>query len=628
MCGIVGYVGPKKTQEILIDGLERLEYRGYDSAGIALFPKAGLSSNKEVVIRRCVGRVVKLKDAMKEVHEDFMQGIAHTRWATHGVPSETNAHPHRAGRVYLVHNGIIENYIEIKEELLKDGNTFESQTDTEVFAHLIERELKKVLNGKDFDALSLQDKTKISLEALRNSTQLVEGHYAVLLMIAGMEGVLLGVQAGAPLVTAQSKDSLYVGSDLQALLSYTNQMHFMPMKSIFCGTVDTMSFYDFDLKKKEIPATQIDWSPDKIAKGGYEHFMLKEIYEQSAVVADTLSGRLPGDDHGFVWDFPERHTALWKNVERVVLVACGTAYYAAMTAKYFFEKWAKIPVEVDLASEFRYRNPVLDSKTIVGVITQSGETADTLAALRLALEQKVKTFAVCNVPASSIAREAGMTYPTKAGPEIGVASTKAFTTQLTILSALAQDLGRAKGTNPNWRENAEDMAKLPHFIEAILADSEKFLKLGATLERFKTLLVVGRGNMYPIALEGALKIKEISYRHAEGYAAGELKHGPIALIDSNTCAIVMSPKDELSSKSLSNLQEMKARNGWIIGVGEEKHDSFKAACNEFLSLPEAPLSLAPMLYVIPLQLMAYGLAKKLGCDIDKPRNLAKSVTVE
>ncbi len=624
MCGIVGYVGPQKIEEVLVDGLERLEYRGYDSAGVALLPKLG----NEVVIKRCVGRVASLKEALKGVSGDFQQGIAHTRWATHGVPSETNAHPHRAGRVYLVHNGIIENYLEIKEELQKDGNTFESQTDTEVFAHLIEKELKKVLAGKDFDSLNTDHKTQSCLLAMRNAAHLVEGHYAVLIMVAGLEGVLMGVQAGAPLVTARDDHALYVGSDLQAILSYSSHMNFLPPKSIFVGSKEKLNFYDFDLNPKEIPQTKIDWSPDKIAKGGFERYMLKEIFEQSAVVADTLSGRLPGDDYGFIWDFPEEHKALWKNVDRIILVACGTAYYAALTAKYYFEKWAKIPVEVDLASEFRYRSPVLTPNTVVGVVSQSGETADTLSALRLALDQKVKTFAVCNVPGSSMSREANLTYPTKAGPEIGVASTKAFTTQLTILSALAQDLGRLRGTLPQWRECAEHMAKLPHLMETILAESEKFLELGATLDRFKTILVVGRGLMYPIALEGALKIKEISYRHAEGYAAGELKHGPIALIDSNTCAIVLNPRDELSSKSLANLQEMKARNGWIIGVGEKGHKQFENECNDFLSMPEIPNELSPMLYVIPMQLLAYGLARKLGCDIDKPRNLAKSVTVE
>jgi len=624
MCGIVGYVGPKKIEEVLVDGLERLEYRGYDSAGVALLPPMG----QEVLIRRCVGRVVNLKESLKDLKGTFTQGIAHTRWATHGVPSEVNAHPHRAGRVFLVHNGIIENYLEIKEELSKDGNVFESQTDTEVFAHLIERERSKILAGKDFDSLGYEEKIQVCVKALKSAAHLVEGHYAVLLMVAGLEGVLMGVQAGAPLVTALDKGALYVASDLQAILSYANDMTFLPAGSIFVGDKNSVKFYDFELKPKEIESTRIDWSPDKIAKGGFEHFMLKEIFEQSVVMADTLSGRLPTDEHGFVWDFPKKHQALWKNVDRILLVACGTAYYAAMTAKYLFEKWAKIPVEVDLASEFRYRSPVMTPNTIMGVVSQSGETADTLAALRLALEQNIRTFAVCNVPASSIAREAGLTYPTKAGPEIGVASTKAFTTQLAILSALAQDIGRMNGNLPNWRECAEEMAKLPHCVEAVLAHSEKYLKLGASLERFKTLLIVGRGVMYPIALEAALKIKEISYRHAEGYAAGELKHGPIALIDSNTCAIVLSPRDELSAKSLSNLQEMKARSGWIIGVGEEGHDSFKNSCDEFVSLPHVPLALSPMLYVIPMQLMAYGLAKKLGCDIDKPRNLAKSVTVE
>lgn len=624
MCGIVGYVGSKKIDEVLVDGLERLEYRGYDSAGVALLPKVG----EDVLIKRCVGRVINLKESLKDIKGDFAQGIAHTRWATHGVPSEVNAHPHKAGKVFLVHNGIIENYLEIKAELVAAGDTFESQTDTEVFAHLIERERSKILAGKNFESLSYEEKIQICMKALQNSAHLVEGHYAVLLMVAGLEGVLMGVQNGAPLVTALDKGALYVASDLQAILSYASEMNFLPAKSIFVGDKNSLKFFDFDLNPKTVPLTKIDWSPDKIAKGGYEHYMLKEIFEQSVVMADTLSGRLPSEDHGFVWDFPQKHNMLWKDVERVVLVACGTAYYAALTAKYFFEKWAKIPVDVDLASEFRYRNPIFTPGTVMGVVSQSGETADTLAALRLALENNVRTFAVCNVPASSIAREASLTYPTKAGPEIGVASTKAFTTQLTILSALAQDLGRLRGTLANWKEVAEEMAKLPHCVESVLANSAKYLALGATLERFKTLLIVGRGFMYPIALEAALKIKEISYRHAEGYAAGELKHGPIALIDETTCAIVLSPKDDLSAKSLSNLQEMKARKGWIIGVGEEGHDSFKNECDEYVALPHVPNALSPMLYVIPTQLMAYGLAKKLGCDIDKPRNLAKSVTVE
>jgi glucosamine--fructose-6-phosphate aminotransferase (isomerizing) len=624
MCGIVGYVGPKNVSDVLIGGLERLEYRGYDSAGVALMPQ----SKEDVLIKRCVGRVSALKEALQSVKGHFAQGIAHTRWATHGVPSEVNAHPHKAGRTFLVHNGIIENYLEIKEELQRQGQEFESQTDTEVFAHLIENIRYKLLAGRDFESLSLPEKISNVLESLKLGTQKVEGHYAILVMVAGLEGHLFGVQAGAPLVAGKMIDSLYIGSDLQALLPHLSDMHFLPAKTIFAGYVNHLDFYDFDLKKKEIPVSRIDWSPDKIAKGGFDHFMLKEIYEQPSVVADTLSGRLPTEELGFIWDDLEKHRELWKNVDRLHFVACGTAYYAALTAKYFFEKWARIPVEVDLASEFRYRNPVLTKNTIVGVVSQSGETADTLAALRLALDEKVKTFAICNVPGSSISREANVNYQTKAGPEIGVASTKAFSTQLAILSALAQDVARMRGTLVNWQHEAEALARVPLLLEQVLTQSKAYLDLGASLERFKTILVVGRGLMYPISLEGALKIKEISYRHAEGYAAGELKHGPIALIDSSTCAIVLNPKDDVSAKTLSNLQEIKARSGWIIGLGVEKHDAFRKECNEYLALPEADWSLSPMLYVVPLQLMAYGLAKQLGCDIDKPRNLAKSVTVE
>ena len=628
MCGIVGYVGTKIVQDVLVDGLERLEYRGYDSAGVALLSDNTSKAGADVVIRRCVGRVAGLKESLKDLTGTFKQGIAHTRWATHGVPSEVNAHPHKAGRVFVVHNGIIENYLAIKHELMAIGDTFESQTDTEVFAHLIERERVKLLSGRDFESLSKKEKISLSLEALKNSAHLVEGHYAVLVMVAGLEGVLMGIQNGAPLVASATKDALYVASDLQAILSYVNEMNFLPNKAIFCGEVGELKFFDLNLNPIEVVKTKIDWTADKIAKGGFENFMLKEIFEQPSVVADTLSGKLPSDESGFLWDFPEEHEKLWKNTERLVLVACGTAYYAAMTAKYFFERWARIPVEIDLASEFRYRKPVLDSKTIVGVISQSGETADTLAALRLAKEVGQKTFAICNVPASSISREVDYNYPTKAGPEIGVASTKAFMTQITLLSALAQDVGRLKGTSDTWKSESESLAHLPILLEKVLADSKVLLDMGATLERFKTLLVVGRGLMYPIALEGALKIKEISYRHAEGYAAGELKHGPIALIDSKTCAIVLSPKDELSQKTLANLQEIKARSGWIIGIGETGHTDLKNECNEFFGMPKVPTALTPMMYVLPLQLLAYGLAKQLGCDIDKPRNLAKSVTVE
>ena len=632
MCGIVGYVGRGNVREILIEGLERLEYRGYDSAGIALNP----TDHGEILVRRCVGRVGNLKNQLAEdpkiIKTTYTQGIAHTRWATHGVPSEVNAHPHRAGKIYVVHNGIIENYLELKQVLEKSGVHFDSVTDTEVFAQLIESERAVALGNRDFESLSPADRVQVVLTALKNAAGRVEGHYAVLVMVRGLEGSLFGIQAGAPLVVANPPGELLVASDLQAVLPHLNEMKFLPSESIFWADQTSVKIFDFDLAEKDIPKTKIDWSPDKIAKGGFEHFMLKEIFEQSEVVADTLSGRLPTSDQGFLWDVPEGkktlHLDLWSQTDRLILVACGTAYYAAMVAKYFFERWTRIPVEVDLASEFRYRQPIFSPGTLVGVVSQSGETADTLAALKLVKENSVRNFSVCNVPGSSVTREAQLNYPTKAGPEIGVASTKAFTTQLTILAALAQDVGRMRGTLTNWREEAETLARLPVLIDEVLAHSEEFLKLGKSLERFKTLLLMGRGVMYPIALEGALKIKEISYRHAEGYAAGELKHGPIALIDTDICAIVLCPSDELARKTLSNLQEIKSRKGWIVGIGDRKYDEFRSQCDEYLSMPTAPFGIAPMLYVLPLQLAAYGLARQLGCDIDKPRNLAKSVTVE
>jgi glucosamine--fructose-6-phosphate aminotransferase (isomerizing) len=627
MCGIVGYAGSQSAKNILIQGLKSLEYRGYDSAGVALYDQ----SQKDFWIRRSVGRVAQLEESTQKEGELPQQGIAHTRWATHGVPSEINAHPHRVGRVVLVHNGIIENHAQLKKDLLAQNLKFVSQTDTEVFAQLLNLEIQNYSKSQNFDLLNTIEKTKIVLEAIREASRKTEGHYSVLFMVNGIENIEFALHRGAPLVTGLSSKGFHIASDLQALLPYTQQLHFMSPHQLLVASPEQLKFYNIEsLAEISVPLENIQWTADKVEKEGFEHFMLKEIHQQPMTVADTLSGRLPLANHEtFIWDHPKAHEALWKNVKRLYLVACGTAYHAALVGKYYFENYARIPVEVDLASEFRYRSPILEAGTVVGVISQSGETADTLAALRLANEMGVSTFSICNVPGSTIMRESQFQYSTKAGPEIGVASTKAFTGQLTLLCALALDVAKLRGNkDPLVEEAVDSLSRLPHDLEITLQQDETFRKIGASLANKRTILFIGRGTMYPIALEGALKLKEITYRHAEGYAAGELKHGPIAMVDENLVAIVLGPTEKLLQKTLSNLEEIRSRRGIIIGVGESDNEDFIELCDEYIKVPRCSWATAPIIYNIPLQLISYGLAQHLGLDIDKPRNLAKSVTVE
>jgi glucosamine--fructose-6-phosphate aminotransferase (isomerizing) len=615
MCGIVGYVGQKQVKPILLDGLKRLEYRGYDSAGFALASKD--LNDPEFIIKRNAGPVQGLVDSSLSIGLSETQGIAHTRWATHGAPNETNAHPHRAGDLVLVHNGIIENYSELKELLLKAQVKFSSQTDTEVFAQLIEfhrRELRQKHPTETHES--------ILLSAMKKAISEVTGHYAILLMSKSIPNKIFGIQNGAPLVISKLKDGVLIASDIQAIIPYSNEVCFLPKGEIFIAEENQIIANHLKFEK-------IDWTADKVEKDGFESFMLKEIFQQPMVVADTLSGRLPLDQKSpFIWDNQNSHEVLWKNVSRLYLIACGTSYHAAMTAKYYFEKWAKLDCQVDIASEFRYRNPVFQPGTVVGVISQSGETADTLAALRLANEARVSTFSICNVPSSTISRESSFHYPTKAGPEIGVASTKAFTAQLTALCALALDVGRLRGVLSADSESFQALARLPHDLDRILGQSESFLKIGETLQEQRIILFVGRGTMYPIALEGALKFKELTYLPSEGFAAGELKHGPIAYIDPKVSIITLAPRDELYTKTISNLEEIRARGGHIIAIGTEGDTEIAKVADEFIGLPEASWGTQPILSVIPLQLLAYGCARALGRNIDKPRNLAKSVTVE
>jgi glucosamine--fructose-6-phosphate aminotransferase (isomerizing) len=624
MCGIVGYVGSRLAKEVLLEGLNRLEYRGYDSAGMALYSE----SKKDFVTRRSVGAVASLEALASDIGLSETQGIAHTRWATHGVPSEANAHPHRTGQIVLVHNGIIENHAELKARFLAKGIQFLSQTDTEVFAWLLESHRESLVreSKKGFSELSRAEQKQIVLRALASAAAEVEGHFAVVFMVLELPGVLFGLQKGAPLIGGLAKGESFLASDIQAVLRYTREVVYFPVGSVVVADVSGFEFFSIEtLKPIQLERETIAWGADQIAKDGFDHFMQKEIFQQPMVVADTLSGRLPTDAaKGFLWDDVSAHKALWKDVKKIHLIACGTAYHAALVAKYMIERWARIPVETDFASEFRYRQPVFEKGAVVGVISQSGETADTLAALRLANEAGLPTFSICNVPKSTIARESRYQYPTQAGPEIGVASTKAFTAQLTVIAALAQDLALLQG-----RPVVDlPLSRLPHDMEAVLARSDEFEKIGASLKDNKTILFVGRGVMYPIALEGALKLKEITYRHAEGYAAGELKHGPIALVDRDLAAIVLAPTDELLHKTLSNLEEIRSRGAKIIGVGSHDNDSFRKLCDHYIPMPNIPWGLTPLIYVLPLQLISYGLARALDCSIDKPRNLAKSVTVE
>ncbi len=614
MCGIVGYVGQKQALPILLDGLMRLEYRGYDSAGFALYSKDHFE------IKRNAGPVQGLIDLTQDCGKTETQGIAHTRWATHGAPNETNAHPHRAGEIVLVHNGIIENYSQIKEYLSKEGVQFSSQTDTEVFAQLIEFRRKEIAKKNP-----TQSAESTLLQSMKKAIDEVEGHYAIVLMALGIPGKLFGIQNGAPLVVSKLKDGALIASDIQAIIPYHNEVCFLPKGEIFIADKD--GFHAKGLKFETI-----DWTADKVEKNGFESFMLKEIFQQPMVVADTLTGRLPLDQKSpFMWDHQKAHEVLWKNVKRLYLVACGTSSHAAMAAKYYFERWARLDCQVDIASEFRYRDPVFEPGTVVGVISQSGETADTLAALRLANDAGASTFSICNVPNSTIARESSFQYPTKAGPEIGVASTKAFTAQLTMLCALALDVGRLRGiqqTKDSAQKSFHGLARLPQDLDQVLSQSEAFIKIGEKLKNQRIILFVGRGTMYPIALEGALKFKELTYLPAEGFAAGELKHGPIAYIDPDVSIITLAPKDEWYSKTISNLEEIRARGGHIIAIGTEGDTEIQKISNEFIGLPKSAWGTQPILSVIPLQLLAYGCAKALGRNIDKPRNLAKSVTVE
>lgn len=609
MCGIVGYIGEQEATPIIFEGLRKLEYRGYDSAGIATLQPDGIA------VRRSEGKLLNLEKLLREQPLAGSIGIGHTRWATHGRPSETNAHPHRAGSIVVVHNGIIENYLGLKEQLQAAGHEFSSQTDTEVIAHLVEERLK---TAGSFEV------------AVRTALQELQGAFAVCILCKDQPDTLIAAKVGSPMVVGLGQGEFFVASDIPAILAHTREMVFMEDGELAVFNGQTARFSTIAGAPLEKKARHIDWSPLMAEKGGYKHFMLKEIHEQPRAVRDTIAGRLL-EQQGDVYleDLGYADAAL-QTVQRMVIVACGTSWHAALTGKFLIEGHCRIPVEIDIASEFRYRNPVIDEKTLVMVISQSGETADTLAALREARKLGAMNLAICNVLDSSIARDAAGVIYTHAGPEIGVASTKAFVTQLTALYLFTIRLGRAIGrlSVTEGQQMIADLKKVPELLEQTLKLNGQTEKIARQYMNARDFLYLGRGRNFPIALEGALKLKEISYIHAEGYPAGEMKHGPIALIDEHVPVVVLVPKNSTYEKTVSNMEEVVARSGRVIALCSEGDHEVRDKAEATLELPALSDDLDPILLSVPLQLLAYHIAVLKGTDVDQPRNLAKSVTVE
>jgi glutamine---fructose-6-phosphate transaminase (isomerizing) len=613
MCGIVGYVGSRDAVPVIVEGLRRLEYRGYDSAGVAVVRDGTLRR------RRSVGKLCNLEDSLRAEPLDGAFGIGHTRWATHGRPSEENAHPHQdcKGRIVVVHNGIIENYLPLKTRLAGEGHKFATQTDTEVVAHLVESLYKGDLE-----------------DAVRRALGQIEGIYALVLMHKDEPQKLIGARRGPPLVVGMGDHEKFLASDIPALLQHTRDFLFLEDGEVVVVTPDSVRVTDAEGRVVERAPQRVTWDPVQAEKGGYRHFMLKEIHEQPRAVRDTLLGRIGIEEGEVHLEELGAAAADLARAKRVMLLACGTSWHAALVGKYLLEQVAQVPAEVDYGSEFRYRNPLVGTTSLCVAITQSGETADTLAAFREAKRLGAVPIAICNVQGSMITREAAGTLLTHAGPEIGVASTKAFTAQIVALALLALHLGRLRGTltRERCRELLESLARVPHLMENALAMSGRVDEAAKWLARSSNMLYLGRGVNYPIALEGALKMKEISYIHAEGYPAGEMKHGPIALIDETLPVVALCPQGRVYDKMLSNVQEVKARGGRVIAItfhgDTEVNKILDKEQDLIFDVPPVDEVWSPLLMVLPLQLMAYHTAVRAGRDVDQPRNLAKSVTVE
>ncbi|HUX67883.1 MAG TPA: glutamine--fructose-6-phosphate transaminase (isomerizing) [Terriglobales bacterium] len=623
MCGIVGYIGKKRVVPVILDGLKRLEYRGYDSAGIAIIHNDGAQAPR-LEVRRAEGKLRNLEESLRLQPIEGHYGIGHTRWATHGRPTEENAHPHRDcnGEIVVVHNGIIENYLSLKRELIAQGHTFRTETDTEVVAHLVEEQMRA---GGPLEAAVLRVLPRLA------------GVYALAIISTRDPDKIVAVRNGPPAVIGLGEDEYFVASDIPALLHHTRDVFFLADGDVAVLTPQGVRLTDLQGRPVKREITHISWDPILAEKGGFKHFMLKEIYEQPRAVRDTLLGRLSRDRGEVFLDEMELTADDFRRFASARLVACGTSWHAALAGKYLFERLARFPAEVDYGSEFRYRDPLVGPEQLCILISQSGETADTLAALREARSKGAKTLAICNVVGSMLMREANGALLTHAGPEIGVASTKAFTAQLTALVVLALYLGRARGTldAPSALRFMEEFDRLPAKLESLLNREEQYEDLARRFYRSRDFLYLGRGIHFPMALEGALKLKEVSYIHAEGYPAGEMKHGPNALIDENLPVVVLAahdPSDPASvtryEKTLSNIKEVKAREGEVIAIGNAGDAELREAADHVIEIPPAPELLLPILEVVPLQLLAYHIAVRRGCDVDQPRNLAKSVTVE
>ncbi len=609
MCGIIGYIGKKNVVPVLLEGLKRLEYRGYDSAGIAII------DGDRIRRRRVEGKISALESSLRREELTGSFGVGHTRWATHGRPSEENAHPHQdcTGDFVVVHNGIIENYLSIKEELRAEGHEFVTETDTEVIAHLVEKYYRDSLE-----------------EAVLRAAQHLEGAFAVAAISSRDVGKIVLAKMGPPAVVGLGEDEYFVSSDINPLLSYTQNIVFLEDGELAVVDGSGVRFLDFEGRPIEKKVDRLNWNPIMIEKGGFKHFMLKEIFEQPQVIRDTLQGRLSLDTGRVHLDEIGFTAERMKEIRRVVLIACGTSFNAGLTGKYFIEALAGIPVDVEYASEYRYRDFILDKKSLVITVSQSGETADTLAALRALKAEGPLTLAICNVAGSSISREADGVLMTHAGPEIGVAATKTFSAQMTALALLALYLAQIHGKLDEEanREIIQELQRIPYQIEKILHQAEAVERLSLKFKYASHFLYLGRWANYPIALEGALKLKEISYIHAEGYPGGEMKHGPIALIDDKMPTMAIIPRDRVYEKILSNISEIKARMGYVLVVANEDDNEIRGKVDEVIPIPPVYPLFSPFLTAVPLQLFAYYIATARGADVDQPRNLAKSVTVE
>lgn len=610
MCGIVGYFGPKEPRDVIVEGLRKLEYRGYDSAGVAIFDGAKFKTV------RAPGKLKELENKLQSERFGGRIGIGHTRWATHGVPNETNAHPHSVDGVCIIANGIIENYQQIREEMIAKGRTIKSDTDSELVAHLLVEELKRT-----------PDLTR----AVQKVYGGLRGAFAILVVWDQAPDQIVAFKHGPPLVVGLGQGEMVIASDVQAIVAHTRTVAYLEDGEMAVSTKGDVKFFTMSGTPVQKKTVEITWDAKTAEKAGYKHFMLKEIFEQPRTVASALEPHLDLKSRTIrLGGISEAQRKTLATVDRILIVACGTSFYAGMIGEYLIEQLARVPVEVEFASEFRYRNPVIGPKSLVVVVSQSGETADTLAALKLAKESGAQVLSVVNVPNSTIDRESHIHLYMNSGPEVGVASTKALTSTMAVLSVLAADLAKAHG-RLNREEELDLFDKLlllPSQMEAVLSYDSFFDEAAQTLKQFKGFLYIGRGVSFPVALEGALKLKELAYMHAEGYAAGEMKHGPIALIDKSMGIVVVAPDDHVFEKTLSNLEEVRARGGQVIAIGTGENKKLKDVSLHYLAIPETHWALTPLLSVLPVQLMSYHVADELGYDVDQPRNLAKSVTVE